>query len=189
MKTVINVSNRHVHLSKEHLEVLFGQGYKLNVKKVLLQPTQFAAEETLTIAGPRGEIQNVRIVSPEREKTQVEITVADARRLGIPAIVRLSGNLEGSAGAILKGPKGEVALSEGCIVAKRHIHFPLKEAQEMNVKTGDSVSIRIDGERALVFENIIVRVDKNNTIVECHLDIEEANAALVQNGNIAEIIK
>ncbi len=187
-KTVVNVSNKHIHLSKEHVEALFGKGYVLTRKKTLMQPFQFAANEVLTLVGPRNRIENVRIVAPERERTQVEITVGDARQLGVPAAVRLSGDLDDSAGIILEGPAGIVELKEGCIVAKRHIHFPLKDAQELNLKTGDMVSVKISGERSLVYENVVIRVDKNNAEIECHLDIEEANAALIKNGDMAEIL-
>ncbi|MCL1972174.1 MAG: phosphate propanoyltransferase [Endomicrobia bacterium] len=185
----VNVSNRHIHLSREHVEMLFGAGYKLTSKKVLMQPIQFAANETVDVSGPKGTLENVRIVGPERIQTQVEITVAEARKIGVEAFVRLSGNLKGSAGATLKGPKGSVKLNEGCIVAKRHVHFTEKDASEMNLKTGDAVSVKVSGERALVFENAVIRVDKNNAELECHLDIEEANAALIKNGDRAEIIK
>lgn len=187
-KTIVNVSNKHIHLSKEHVEALFGKGYSLTKKKTLLQPAQFAANEVLTIAGPRGQIENVRIVAPERDRTQIEITVGDARKLGIPAAVRLSGDLDGSPSVVLKGPAGTVELKEGCIVAKRHIHFPVKEAREMGLKTGDAVSVKAGGERALIFENVVIRVDEKNAEIECHLDIEEANAALIKNGDMAEIL-
>ena len=185
----VNVSNRHIHLSKEHAEMLFGKGYAFTKKKVLMQPTQFAANESVTISGPRSEIAGVRVVAPERAKTQVEITVSDARKLGIEVPVRLSGDLAGSAAITLKGPAGIVELKEGCIAAKRHIHFPQKAADEMNVKTGDKVSLKISGERALIYENVIVRADKNNVELECHLDVEEANAALIKNGDKAEVVK
>ena len=185
----VNVSNRHIHLSREHVEMLFGAGYKLTSKKALMQPIQFAANETVEVSGPKGTLENVRIVGPERIQTQVEITVAEARKIGVEAFVRLSGNLKGSAGVTLKGPKGSVKLNEGCIAAKRHVHFTEKEAAEMNLKTGDAVSVKVSGERALVFENVAVRADKNNAELECHLDIEEANAALIKNGDKAEIIK
>jgi len=190
MKTAtVNVSNRHIHLSQEHLEMLFGKGYELTVLKVLLQPTQFAAKETVDVSGPRGSFESVRIVGPVRKATQVELTVSDARKLGIKAPLRLSGNLEGSAPAVLKGPKGTVELKEGCIVAKRHVHMPLKDAEELGIMTGTPVLLRTFGERSVIFENVIARADKITTELECHLDIEEANAALIQNGDKAEIIK
>ncbi len=188
-KVTVNVSNKHIHLTKEHVEMLFGKGYVLTKKKGLLQPAQFAANEVVTVVGPRNEIPNVRIVAPERNQTQIEITVADARHLGVEAFVRLSGDLKGSAPVTLKGPKGTVALKEGAIVAKRHIHFPVSDAKEMNFKTGDTVSIKVSGERSLIYENVVVRVDEKNAELECHLDIEEANAALIKNGDKADIIK
>ncbi|MCL2144439.1 MAG: phosphate propanoyltransferase [Endomicrobia bacterium] len=191
MKTIVtvNVSNRHIHLSREHVEALFGAGYKLTVKKTLMQPIQFAANEVVDVLGPKGMLEKVRIVGPERIRTQVEITVSEARKIGIEAFVRLSGNLDGSAGVTLKGTEGIVELKEGCIVAKRHVHVPASFAEEFGYKTGDTVSMKTSGERAVVFENIVMRVDKNNAELECHLDIEEANAALIKNGDKAEIIK
>ena len=184
----INVSNRHIHLSREHVEMLFGAGYKLTVKKILMQPMQFAANETVDVSGPRGTLENVRIVGPERLRTQVEITVAEARKIGVEAFVRLSGDLKDSASVVLKGTKGSIEIKEGCIVAKRHVHFTEKDALEANLKTGDTVSVKVTGKRALTFDNVVVRADKNNAELECHLDIEEANAALIKNGDKAEII-
>ena len=189
MKTTVNVSNRHIHLSREHIDVLFGKGYELTKQKVLMQSYQFAANETLTVAGPRSEIKGVRVVGPERNQTQVEMTVADARSIGVAAPVRLSGNLKGSGSAVLKGPKGTVEIKESVIVAKRHIHISETDAGEMNLKTGDEVSIKICGERALTYENVVIRTDEKNAEPECHLDIEEANAALIKNGDKADIIK
>jgi len=190
MKTAtVNISNRHIHLTQEHVEMLFGKGYELTVLRVLLQASQFAANETLTVSGPKGSLENVRIVGPERDATQIELTVSDARKIGISAPLRLSGDLAGSAPVILKGPAGKVELKEGAIVAKRHIHLSLNDAQEMGVKTGDTVLVRTFGERSVIFENVAVRVDEKTTELECHLDIEEANAALIKNGDKAEIIK
>ncbi|MCL2390805.1 MAG: phosphate propanoyltransferase [Endomicrobia bacterium] len=187
-RVTVNVSNRHIHLSREHVDVLFGKDYVLTKQKTLMQPHQFAANETLTVIGPRSEIDGVRIVAPERNQTQIEMTVSDARRLGIPVPLRLSGDLKGSAPAVLKGPKGTVELKEGAIVAKRHIHLSETDASEMNLKTGDIVSIKISGERALTYDNAVIRVDEKNAEAECHLDIEEANAALIKNGDKADII-
>ncbi|MCL2485026.1 MAG: phosphate propanoyltransferase [Endomicrobia bacterium] len=189
MKVTVNVSNRHIHLTREHVEALFGKDYVLTKQKTLMQPHQFAANETLTVSGPRNEVSGVRIVGPERNQTQIEITVADARHLGIPAVLRVSGDLKGSASAILKGPEGIVELNEGVIVAKRHIHISETDAIEMSLKTGDLVFVKISGERALMYENVVIRTDKKNAEPECHLDIEEANAALIKNGDKADIIK
>ncbi|MDR1695336.1 MAG: phosphate propanoyltransferase [Endomicrobium sp.] len=189
MKVTVNVSNRHIHLTKEHIETLFGSGYALTEQKKLMQPHQFAANETLTVAGPRNEVSGVRIVGPERTQTQIEMTVSDVRYLGIKAPLRLSGDLEGSGAAVLKGPKGTVELKEGAIVAKRHIHISQKDADVMNLKDGDAVSVKMGGERALTYENTVIRIDEKNAGPECHLDIEEANAALIKNGDKADIIK
>lgn len=188
MTVTVNVSNRHIHLTKEHVDALFGAGYKLTAKKVLMQPTQFASNEVVDVAGPKGTLEKVRIVGPERARTQVEITVSEARKIGVEAFVRLSGDLEGSAGVTLKGPKGTVELKEGCIVAKRHIHASDTFAKKAGYKTGDIVSVKTSGERAVIFENVVIREDKDTPELECHLDIEEANAALIKNGDTAEII-
>lgn len=185
----VNVSNKHIHLTKEHVEALFGAGYSLTVKKVLLQPSQFAANEVVDVTGPKGTLEKVRIVGPERSRTQVEITAAEARKIGVEAFVRLSGDLDGTASVTLKGTKGTVILKEGCIVAKRHIHVPSSYAEKEGYKTGDTVSVKVSGERALIFENVVVRTDEKNVEPECHLDIDEANAALIKNGDEAEIIK
>ncbi|MDR2426144.1 MAG: phosphate propanoyltransferase [Endomicrobium sp.] len=185
----VNVSNRHIHLTREHVEALFGEGYRLSVKKVLMQPQQFSANEVVDVLGPKAALENVRIVGPERIQTQVEITAAEARKIGVETFVRLSGDLKGTAGVILKSAKGAVELKEGCIVAKRHLHFPPRDAAEMKLKNGDVVSVKVSGERALSFENMVVRIDEKNAEIECHLDIDEANAALIKSGDKVEIIK
>lgn len=188
-KTVtVNVSNRHIHLSREHIEALFGRGYRLSVKRILSQPHQFAANETADVCGPKGILEKVRIVGPERAFTQVEITAAEARKIGVGAFVRLSGDLKDSAGVILRGPAGAVELKEGCIVAKRHMHVPPGFCSQTGLKAGDAVSVKISGERGLVFGNIVIRQDEKIIAPECHVDIDEANAALIKNGDKAEII-
>ena len=126
--TVINVSARHVHLSPEHVEALFGPGHQLTVKKELMQPGQFAAEETVAVIGPKGSFPRVRVLGPARGKTQVEISATDARTLGVPAVVRLSGNVAGTPGVVLEGPNGRVELQEGVIVAQRHVHMTPADA-------------------------------------------------------------
>jgi len=189
MEIIVNVSNRHMHLTRAHLDLLFGKGYKLTVKKVLMEPSQFAANETLTVIGRKGEISNVRVIGPEREYTQLEISATDAVKLGIDAPVRLSGDISGSAAFSIKSENAVLELKEGCIIAKRHAHFPASAAQKADIKHGQELSVKIGGTRGLVFNNVIARIDKKNSVIECHVDFDEANAALIKNGTKAEIIK
>jgi len=182
----IGVSIRHVHLSQDDVFTLFGGGYQLNLRNEL-QPGQFAAEETVTLVGPRGILTKVRVLGPVRKVTQVEVSQTDAFALGINPPVRDSGQLKGSAGIVIVGPAGCLKLEEGVIRAARHIHFDLENAKKFNVKDGDRVSVRIDGERALVFANVLARVDKSFRL-EMHLDTDEANAAGVKSGDTAELI-
>lgn len=184
---IVNISNRHIHLTKEIMEALFGEGYMLKKKSDLMQPGEYACEETLTLAGPKNSIDRVRVLGPVRKYTQVEVSVSDAIRLGIVPEMRLSGNLAGSQPIKIIGPKGSVDLKEGCIVAKRHIHFSTADAEFYGVKDKDTVSLKIDGERGLIFNNIVARVS-DNMVLECHLDIEEANAAGVKNGTLATLL-
>lgn len=177
----IGVSNRHVHLSKTDLEVLFGQGYELSRLKELSQPGQYACTETVILAGPKGCIEQVRILGPVRSQTQVEILRSDAFRLGINAPVRESGSLNGSEGITLIGPKGSVQLTEGVIAAQRHIHMTPEDAVCFGVADGQLVSLKVGGTRGLVFDHIVVRVSRNFSL-ECHIDMDEANAAEVNTG-------
>ncbi|MEA5001126.1 MAG: phosphate propanoyltransferase [Endomicrobiaceae bacterium] len=184
---ITNISNRHIHLSKDVMETLFGKDYQLTKTKDLMQPGEHACNETLTLVGPKNSIEKVRVLGPLRKQTQVEVSVSDAIRLGISVNIRLSGDLAGSQPVKLVGPKGSVDLKEGCIVAKRHIHFSAKDAEFYGVKDKDILSLKIDGERGLVFNNVIARVS-DKMVLECHLDIEEANAAGVKNGTMATLL-
>lgn len=184
---ITNISNRHIHLSKDIMEVLFGKDYQLTKTKDLMQLGEYACNETLTLVGPKNSIEKVRVLGPIRKQTQVEVSVSDAIRLGIAVDIRLSGNLAGSQPIKLVGPNGSVDLKEGCVVAKRHIHFSTKDAEFYGVKDKESLSLKIEGERGLVFNNVIARVS-DNMILECHLDIEEANAAGVKNGTMAILL-
>lgn len=184
---IVNISNRHIHLSKDIMEMLFGKGYLLKEKKKLMQPGEYACEETLTLEGPKNSIEKVRVLGPVRKYTQVEVSVSDAIKLGILPEIRLSGDLSGSQPIKIVGPKGSVDLKEGCIVAKRHIHFSVKDAQFYGVKDKETVSLKIDGQRGLVFNNVVARVN-DGMMLECHLDIEEANAAGVKNGTMATLL-
>lgn len=187
MKIIIEVSARHTHLKRDHVEKLFGEEHQHTPIKDLSQPGQFAAKEAVTVVGPKGEIEGVRILGPEREETQVEVSETDCFKLGIKPVVRISGDIKGTPGATLKGPKGEVELSEGVIVAERHIHMSDKDAEKLGLKTGDRVMVDIDGVRDLLFENTVVRVsDEFET--RLHLDTDEANAAFVKNGDEGTLI-
>ena len=182
----VGVSNRHAHLSAAHLETLFGRGYCLSVAKELSQPGQFAAKETIGIAGPKGRIENVRVLGPVRKETQVEISATDSFQLGIPPTVRDSGRHEGSPGLRLMGPAGEVTVESGAIVAARHIHMHPDQAGDWRLSDGQRVRVRIDSERPVVFDDVLVRVNPEFQ-GELHLDTDEANAALVKNGTTALI--
>ncbi len=175
-KIRVEISARHVHLSQIDLEKLFGVGYKLKKIKDLSQEGEFAAEETVTIVGPKRKLENLRVVGPAREATQVELAYTDCFFLGIDAPIRVSGDLKGSAGAKLIGPAGEVNLVEGVIAPKRHLHINQKEADEIGVKNNDIVKVKMEGERGLIFDNVIVRI-KPNYRMSVHLDTDEANAA------------
>lgn len=187
MKIIIEVSARHIHIEKNHVERLFGKGHKLTPIKDLSQPGQFAAKETVTLSGPKGEMKNVRILGPERNQTQVEISETDCFKLGIKPAVRLSGDLLGTSGVVMKGPLGEVELKEGVIVAERHVHMSQKDADKIKVKNGDRVMVDIDGIRDLLYENIPVRVSEKFE-TRLHLDTDEANAAFIQSGDTGELI-
>ncbi|SDF08013.1 phosphate propanoyltransferase [Sporomusa acidovorans] len=175
----VGISNRHIHLSQEHLGVLFGANYSLQKQKDLSQPGQFAAKEVVTLAGPKGKLEKVRVLGPVRSATQVEVSVTDCFQLGIKAAVRDSGNLEGTSGLTLIGPCGMIELERGAIVAARHIHMHSEQAREWHLTDGQRVSVQVDSERPVVFEKVLVRVSPNFK-GELHLDTDEANAALVK---------
>ena len=186
---VVGVSNRHVHLSKEDLEVLFGKGYQLTPVKDLRQPGQFAAKETVTIVGPKGAIENVRVLGPIRKETQVEISRTDAFKLGLNPPVRDSGDLDGTPGIVIVGPAGVVVKNKGVILAKRHIHMHPKDAQHYGVKDKDIVRVIVEkGERRLIFDDVLVRV-REDFALEFHVDTDEANAAMLNNGDLVYIVE
>jgi len=178
----IGVSARHIHLSPEHIEQLFGAGYELNVLKPLSQPGQYAAEETVAVHGPKGSFGKVRILGPARGATQLEISRTDAFALGIDAPVRLSGNIEGTPGIRIVGPQGEVTIEQGVIVAARHIHLHTSDAERMNIQDKQIVSVKTEGERGVIFSNVVCRVSDQFQL-DMHIDTDEANAAGVKNGD------
>lgn len=183
----IGVSARHIHLSEEHVERLFGAGYSLTEMKPLSQPGQYAANETVAVIGPKGEFGKVRILGPVRKRTQLEVSRTDAFALGVKPPVRESGDIAGSAGITLRGPAGEVTIEEGVIIAARHIHFHTSDAERWGITDKKRLRVRVGGERGVVFENVIARVSKDFAL-DMHIDTDEANAAGAANGDKAEII-
>lgn len=187
-KTVtIEISARHVHLAAADLARLFGEGYALTPKRELGQPGQFLAEERLHVEGPKGAFDSVAILGPVRPLTQVELSLTDARALGVALPVRASGDVRGSAGIKLIGPKGALTLTEGAIAAKRHVHLSPEDAARFSLQDGQTVSVRVGGPRALVFEEVLVRVDPAYRTT-MHVDIDEANAAGISGPTQAEIL-
>lgn len=184
----VGISNRHVHLDREDMDALFGPGSELTVKKTVKQPGQFAAEQTVTLTGPRGEIGNVRILGPLRKETQVEVSMSDARKLGVDAAIRLSGDTRGTPGIEITGPRGKVTKDSGVIVALRHIHMHTSMAEREGFRDGDPVDVRSDGVRAGVMSDVPLRVS-DNAAYEMHIDVEEANAFSVKNGDFLRIIR
>ena len=185
----IGVSNRHIHLSKTDLETLFGEGYELTPIKELSQPGQYACRELLTIVGPSlRPIENVRVLGPIRKASQVEISATDSYVLKVKPPVRESGKIEGSAPIRIVGPKGVVELSEGCIIANRHIHMSPSEAKVFGVNDGDYVDIDVNGKRRTRWFDVQVRVHKDFRL-EMHVDTDDANSAGIGNGFIVTIVK
>jgi putative phosphotransacetylase len=182
------VSNRHVHLSPEHVEALFGKGYELTVQKPLSQPGQFACGETVEVSGPRGSIGNVRVLGPARGETQVEISVTDSFVLGIEPIIRCSGFLIETPGCSIRGPKGEIRIERGVIVSIRHIHMSAEQAEAYGIKNNDFIRLKkTGGLRETVLEMVFVRSGTGHDL-ELHIDTDEANAALIKNGDLLEIV-
>ena len=185
----VGISNRHIHLSKEHVEVLFGKGYELTPLKELSQPGQYACKEQLTIVGPSlRPIEKVRVLGPVRSASQVEISRTDSYTLKVAPPVRESGKISGSAPITIIGPKGIVTLKEGCIIAKRHIHMSVEDGQRFGIKDNDYVTVDAFGERRTRFFDVQVRVHKDFRL-EMHLDTDDANAAGLKNGSKVSIVK
>lgn len=182
----VGLSNRHCHLSQADIDVLFGKGYELTKFKDLSQPGQFACEEKIEVVGPKGSYK-MRVLGPARSVSQVEVSITDGFTLGIKPPVKGSGSLEGTPGAKLVGPKGEVEIECGVIAAARHIHMTPADAEKLGVEDKQLVSVRFGGERAVVFENVLCRVNKDFAL-EFHADIDEGNAAGLKNGDVVEIV-
>ena len=187
---MVETSARHVHVTQETLEALFGKGYQLTVKKELSQPGQFASNERVTVVGPKKELANVSILGPCRKFNQVELSATDARSIGIDAPIRESGDIKGSGKCTLVGPNGSVELEEGVIVAKRHIHMQPADAAEFGVKNGDIVSVLIENGngRKTIFGDTVIRVSDSFRLA-MHVDTDESNAAACAKGQMGSIVK
>ena len=184
----IGISNRHIHLSREHIDILFGTGYQLTPLKELSQPGQYACKEVLTIVGPSlRPIENVRVLGPERTDSQVEISRTDSYTLKVKPPVRESGKIAGSASISIIGPKGIVTLKEGCIIANRHIHMSLEDGKRFGVTDNSYVTVDVDSERRTRFYDVQVRVSEKFRL-EMHLDTDDANAAALKNGDKVRIV-
>jgi len=178
---VVNISARHMHISREHLDTLFGPGAELTVYRWLYQPGEFAAEQTVTIIGPRRRmIEKVRILGPVRQRSQVEISFTDSVALGIDAPLRPSGKLDSTSGCLVMGPEGSIELPEGVIRAERHVHMTPADAATYGFSDGQYVKLRIDSDCAVTFENVLCRVSPN-VLLEVHLDTDEGNACNLVN--------
>jgi propanediol utilization protein len=188
LRIPINASVRHVHLSREHLDALFGLGQELHVKTELSQPGQYACEETVTLVGPKKSIQNVRVLGPVRPETQVEVSRTDELALGIDAPIRASGDLDDTPGLELVGPSGRVRLTRGVIQAQRHIHMSPDDAARFGVQDRDWVMVRVGGERGIIYDDVLVRVHPDYRL-DMHLDTDEANAADLHTGSFGTLIK
>ena len=187
MSFMIETSARHIHLTQESVEKLFGEGYQLTIRKPLSYPGQYASNERLTIVGPKKELANVSILGPVRKADQVEISATDARTLGIDAPIRESGDVKGSGACKLIGPKGEIDLTEGVIVAKRHLHVTEEDAVKMGVKDKEIIRVSCGGEgRKLIFDDVVVRVNVGGATT-MHLDTDESQAA--GNPTVGEIFR
>ena len=187
-KVPVGLSNRHIHLNQKDIDILFGKGHELKRFKDLGQPGQYACEEKVDLIGPKGMLKGVRVLGPARPETQIEISLTDARTLGVSAPVKDSGDLDGSPGVKIAGPKGEVDLDKGVIVAARHIHMHTSDAEKAGLKDKEEVRVIVGGKRGVVFNNVLVRVSEKYAL-EMHVDLDEGNAAQIANGDLLEIEK
>ena len=188
MDFMVETSARHVHVTREVLDILFGKGYELHVKKMLSQPGQFAREEKIQVKGPKGAFPAVSILGPLRSATQVELSLTDCRTIGVTAPVRESGHIEDTPGCELIGPCGSVTIEKGIIAAKRHIHMTPEDAKNFGVENGDTVCVKVNGTRPLIFGDVVVRVSENFKLA-MHVDVDECNAAGLAPDARGEIVK
>ncbi|MBR0598982.1 phosphate propanoyltransferase [Sinanaerobacter chloroacetimidivorans] len=187
MKITVGISNKHAHLTQEQIEALFGKGYHLTFFRNIKQPDEFVSNEKIDVAGPKGILKDVRILGPAREKAQIEMTLTNARAIGVEAKIRVSAHVEGSSGVTLIGPAGQIELKEGVIAAVRHLHMTPDEARTLGLHEGQRVAVETSGERAVIFKNVIVRIDELFSL-ELHLDTDEANAAGLKNGDEVTLV-
>jgi putative phosphotransacetylase len=185
-KVVIEGSGKHCHVTRETLDALFGKGFELQVKKWLSQPGQFLSEQKVTVVGPKGQ-SVVSIIGPVRKVNQVELSFTDARSLGFDSPIRESGDVKGSPGCKLIGPEGEVTISDGVIIAKRHLHLTPEDAEKFGLKDKQIIKLRVGGDRALIFDEVIARVDPSYATY-AHIDYDEVNAAALFGETVGEII-
>ncbi len=185
-KVIIEGSGKHCHVTRETLDALFGKGFELEVKKMLSQPGQFASNQKVTVVGPKGQT-TVSIIGPCRKADQIELSFTDARSLGFNPPIRESGDLKGSPGCKLVGPKGEVTISEGVIIAKRHLHMTPEDAEKYGIKDKQQIKIRVGGERGLIFDEVVARVSPDYATY-VHVDYDEVNAAALFGEMTGEII-
>lgn len=188
MKVIVGISNRHIHLKKEHIDILFGDNYQLNHHKDTKQFGEYAALETVTIKTDKDEIRSVRVMGPIRDYTQIEISRTDAYKLGLNPPIRNSGDVKNSAPITVIGPKNEIKLNEGCIIPTRHIHISPKQKELYGLTNYDKVNIRINGEKSGIMSNVYLKVQEN-TYFELHLDTDDANAFNIKKDNIVDIIE
>ncbi|PEX93240.1 ethanolamine utilization phosphate acetyltransferase EutD [Bacillus cereus] len=184
----IEASGRHVHLSRETIDLLFGSGYELNKLRDLSQPGQYVCKERVTLIGPKGVIHNVVVLGPERKQTQVEVSQTDAVSLGIKAPIKESGQLDGTPGIVLSTEKNVVHLNQGVIIAKRHIHMTPEDAKKNNVVNGEIVQVKVLGKRPLIFDDVVIRISSSYETY-MHIDYDEANACGFVKGTIGKIIQ
>lgn len=184
----VEASGRHVHLSREDVEAIFGKGYQLKRVRDLSQPGQFVCEERVSLTGPKGTIQNVVVLGPERKQTQVEVSMTDSLTLGIKPPVRLSGDIDGSPGITISSGEGKIQKEKGVIIAQRHMHITPEDANRLQVKDKEILKIKVFGSRPVIFEDTIVRISKDfQTYV--HIDYDEANACGFEKGTLCRIVR
>lgn len=184
----VGISMRHIHLSRREVDALFGRTYQLTPLRPLSQPGQFACQECLDVIGPKGVLHKVRILGPERPQAQVELAQTDCRTIGIKAPVRASGNVEGTPGVLLQGPRGVLSLSQGVIIADRHLHMSTAQAAAFHLKDGDTVRIQIDGGKPGILDGVLVRAGDRYEL-DLHLDTDDANAFQLKQGQLVTVLE